>query len=106
MGMQRIFDGGETVTLYLILMRGYHDVLEFLNAEGMGQGHTLLANIWGMKLENMLVLFLVGGNFPCRLELSDLDLASVGSNQGAILLPEGWNSDRLGDRKLKDDPRD
>ena len=75
-----------------------HEVLEFLNAEGMGQGNTLLANIWSRKLENMLVFFLMGGNFPSRLTLSKLDLASVGSNQGAILLPEGMNSDGLGDR--------
>jgi len=54
-----------------------------------------------MKLENMLVVFLVEGSFPCRLGLYNLDMASVGGNQGAILLPEGWNSDRLGDRKCR-----
>jgi hypothetical protein len=72
--------------------------LEFVDGEGMGQENTLLANIWwGMRLENIIVFFLVGENFPCRLELSNLDLASVGINRGVILLPAGWNNDRRGD---------
>ena len=93
---------GKTVILDLLHKIRVHEVLEFLNVEGMGQGNTLLANIWWcMKLENMLVVFLVEGSFPCRLGLYNLDMASVGGNQGAILLPEGWNSDRLGDRKCR-----
>ena len=49
---------GATVTLDLILKIGVHEVLEFLNVERMGQGNTLLAIIWCIKIDNMLVFFL------------------------------------------------
>ena len=92
----------ETMILDLILMGGFHELLEFFNAEGMRQWNTFLAIVRSFKLSKRMMvlggfLFLVGRYFLIWLGLSkDGGMPGVWSNSGAISLYEGGNNDRIG----------